>query len=74
MVRLLAPSTGLLAALLLPASRPRGLVAGQGLESLLGSNEIPPQAQVIDQRRFNVLRNVPPPSVADGNAVCRFLC
>jgi hypothetical protein len=45
------------------------LVPGIGVAGLV-QNGIPPQAQVIDQRTFNVLHNVPSLLGSDGNAVC----
>ncbi|KAK4040376.1 hypothetical protein C8A01DRAFT_15715 [Parachaetomium inaequale] len=45
---------------------PNWLVPSIGVTALLHDASIPPQAQVIDQRSFNVLHNVPPPSQADG--------
>jgi gluconolactonase len=34
------------------------------------AREVPAAAQVVDQKVFNVLENVPPPTVADASSVC----
>jgi hypothetical protein len=70
MAHLWLPFVGLIFALFLSLRNPSWLVAGQGREDLLRRDIIPPQAQIIDQRNFNVLHNVLPPSEADGIAVC----
>ncbi|KAL2136542.1 hypothetical protein VTI74DRAFT_3087 [Chaetomium olivicolor] len=41
-------------------------VPGQGVGALLYEDTIPPQAQIIDQRTFNALHNVPAPPEANG--------
>jgi hypothetical protein len=55
------------------------LISAYGVESPLsyGSKVMPrgqppPQAQVIDQKAFNVLPTVPPPSVANASTVCSY--
>ncbi|KXX78351.1 Gluconolactonase [Madurella mycetomatis] len=61
-------SAALLSGLLLSTNSVGCLVAGEGTTPLISSRDgIPPQAQIIDQRSFNVLGNVPPPSEANGN-------
>lgn len=37
------------------------------------ARQVPAAAQVVDQKIFNVLENVPPPSVANDSTVCHDL-
>lgn len=48
-----------------------GLAVGAVATLYDGSLNIPPQAQVVDQRSFNALNGVPPPSQVDGFSVCK---
>jgi hypothetical protein len=48
---------------------PNWLLSGIGVAALTYEDRIPPQAQVIDQRAFNVLHIVRPASEAHGYAV-----
>jgi hypothetical protein len=48
---------------------PNWLLSGIGVAALTHEDRIPPQAQVIDQRAFNVLHIVRPASEAHGYAV-----
>ena len=60
---------GLVVGQLLSMDSPNWLVPSIGVTALLDDAAIPPQAQVIDQRAFNVLHNVLPPSQVDGFSV-----
>jgi hypothetical protein len=60
---------GLVVGQLLSMDNPNWLVPSIGVTALLHDAVIPPQAQVIDQRAFSVLHNVPPPSQMDGFSV-----
>jgi hypothetical protein len=48
---------------------PNWLLSEMGVAARSHKDSIPPQAQVIDQRTFNVLHNVRPASEAHGYAV-----
>ena len=55
---------------LLSVSSTGGLLPGVWGTALPYEDSVGPQAQVIDQRDFNALHNVPPPSLAGGFTVC----
>jgi hypothetical protein len=54
---------------LLSVSSTGGLLPGVWGTALPYEDGVGPQAQVIDQRDFNALYNVPPPSLAGGFTV-----
>jgi gluconolactonase len=67
--------TGLMSGMLLPSPSFGWFVPGGevGVLSVNTTRAVPSLAQVIDQRKFNALHTVPPPSEAHGFTVGAFL-